>query len=219
MSTGAFTVNDVSIYEKGPIVCGYIRTTDFRASSKGADNVADYRMAGFKFVTLVGDKLTFSEYKSYSFLDWVGAPLYPIGVSYSSFLITGPIIGDDFALYKQSCYLSCFFDRTEKEYVPTDEGIELSVRSGCTAQGLWDWHGDDAAWSRNGKPFRAYKLRHELSDFSNTAGLINYPDDVIITKNKLRGRGRSLSIKFSSEEGKDMKLIGWHIPLTQVDKV
>lgn len=172
----------------------------------------DRSKPNFKFITIYKTYITFSEYSSQSFLDWGEH-------NYSSFIITGPVIGDDFALYKQGCYLSCFFDRTEKEYVSTDEGIKLSVRSGCTAQGLWDWHGDDSAWSRNGKPFRAYKLRHDLPDFSNEAGLINYPDDVIITKNKLRGRGRSLSIKFSSEEGKDMKLIGWHIPLTQVDKV
>lgn len=205
MNNGAFTVNEIASGRKSPTVvdyCTYPKNSEYERGGR-------LRM---KYLTMSSNRITFSEYSSQLFLDW-GEYDYP------SFIITWPVIGDDFALYKQGCYLSCFFDRTEKEYVSTDEGIKLSVRSGCTAQGLWDWHGDDSAWSRNGKTFRAYKLRHDLPDFSNETGLIKYPDDVIITKNKLRGRGRSLSLRFSSEEGKDMKLIGWHIPLTQVDKV
>jgi hypothetical protein len=31
----------------------------------------------------------------------------------------------------------------------------------------------------------------------------------IVSKNKLRGRGRVVSLLISSEEGKDMQLLGW----------
>lgn len=209
MKNGAFTLNSMESIEFRPFVC---------AHTKGNFS-NDYRVSSFKFLTVYMDKLTFSDYRSYSFLDWESRTKSKKGFNYTSFIITGYIVGDDFALNKQSCYLSCFFDRTEKEYVATNDGIKVSVRSGCIAQGLWDWHGDNGSWSKNNSEFVAYKLRHKLPEFSNETGLISYPDDVIITKNKLRGRGRSLSLRFSSEEGKDMKLIGWHIPITQVDKV
>lgn len=222
LKSGAFTINDIYASNASPEVYDYVPVGKVGITSAKIDmskRFSDYRREKFKFLTLYNEEITFSEYQDYSFKDWGSSMVSGEGYNYTSFIITGPLVGDDFALYKQSVYLSLFFDRTETEYIPTTNGIEIAYRSGCTAQGLWDWHGDDDAWSRNGKPFRAYKLRHDLPDFSNEAGLIKYPDDVIITKNKLRGRGRSLSLRFSSEEGKDMKLIGWHIPLTQVDKV
>lgn len=206
---GAFTLNTFDSIELRPYVCSY---TDSSFKS-------DRRESGFKFLTIFMDKITFSSYRDYSFVDWKNASPSKQGFNYNSYIVTGYLVGDDFAMYKQSCYLTCLFDRTEREYIPTDQGIRLSYRSGCVVQGLWDWHGDDSMWSKNGKEFSAYKLRHDLPEFSNEAGEIKYPEDVIITKNKLRGRGRSLSLRFSSEDGKDMKLIGWHIPMTQVDKV
>lgn len=217
----SFTQNDITTVD-APYVHDYIPISYQNISSgdvNKSNRYSDYRREKFKFLTTHNGNITFSEYQDYSFKDWRHATNDLSGYSYSSYIITGYIVGDNFALNKQANYLSIFFDRTETEYISTSDGIELFHRSGCKVQSLWDWHGDDSMWSKNGKEFIAYKLRHPLPDFSNETGLIKYPDDVIITKNKLRGRGRSLSLKFSSEDGKDMKLIGWHIPLTQVDKV
>ena len=44
-----------------------------------------------------------------------------------------------------------------------------------------------------------------------TAGAGPFDDGypLVITKNKLRGRGKAVQFKFASEAGKDMKIVGW----------
>ena len=41
---------------------------------------------------------------------------------------------------------------------------------------------------------------------------------VVVTKNKLRGSGKTLSLKIQSEEGKDMKLLGWSVQAVALTK-
>lgn len=38
---------------------------------------------------------------------------------------------------------------------------------------------------------------------------------VAISKNKVRGKGRTLQIRFESEEGKDFQLLGWGIEISK----
>lgn len=64
----------------------------------------------------------------------------------------------------------------------------------------WDW--SIAATTANtsdshkfGRQFQAFKKRRGYS--------------VSITKNKIRGRGRALQLRFESEAGKDFNLLGW----------
>ena len=47
----------------------------------------------------------------------------------------------------------------------------------------------------------------------DSTNLLNfdYPESVITTRMKLRGRGRSMRIKFESEQGKDFILLGYSV--------
>ena len=38
--------------------------------------------------------------------------------------------------------------------------------------------------------------------------------EVVTTKNKLRGMGRALSLYFSTQSGKDCRILGWNLSLT-----
>jgi len=42
-------------------------------------------------------------------------------------------------------------------------------------------------------------------------GTFNYPEDVVTTRLKLRGRGRSVRLKFESTTGKDFTLLGYSL--------
>ena len=42
---------------------------------------------------------------------------------------------------------------------------------------------------------------------------------MVVTKNKLRGSGKCLSLYIKSEQGKDMKLLGWGHPVTMLSTV
>ena len=61
--------------------------------------------------------------------------------------------------------------------------------------------------------FQAYRFnRNYIPD--NVVDPFDYGYEVIVSKNKLRGRGRALSLYIYSEEGKDMHLLGWATTLT-----
>jgi hypothetical protein len=38
--------------------------------------------------------------------------------------------------------------------------------------------------------------------------------DVVNTRNKIRGKGRALSLRFNTEPGKDMILLGWGMDIS-----
>jgi hypothetical protein len=64
-----------------------------------------------------------------------------------------------------------------------------------TYPGKW---ADEVQVYRQLRPFFA----NPLADFDD-----GYP--LVISKNKLRGRGKAVQFKFASETGKDMKVVGW----------
>jgi hypothetical protein len=81
--------------------------------------------------------------------------------------------------------------------------------SSLKMQARWDWsdHPNAGEW---GSEIQVYRHRRayvplEAEDPFNTG----YP--VIVTRNKVRGRGRSLHLKFTGEEGKDAHLLGYGI--------
>jgi hypothetical protein len=39
----------------------------------------------------------------------------------------------------------------------------------------------------------------------------SYPYDTIVTRTKIRGKGRVMRLRFESEQGKDFYLIGWEV--------
>jgi len=79
---------------------------------------------------------------------------------------------------------------------------------------IWEWTNDPTTgrWSR---PQQVYRLpRFVLYDSSHT---FNF--DVVNTRNKVRGKGRALSLKFYSEAGKDMHLLGWGMDIAMKSTV
>jgi hypothetical protein len=178
------------------------------------------RLENFKFLASGLGHVSIAEYRDDNFRDW--AIVNGTGFHYASYLLTGPMVLNTFALNKQGIYLTCYFWRTEIKYLtnPVTSAIELRIPSACTARGLWDWHRTSAGRSKWSNPFSVYKLRSATIPDSPVDGeLLDYPEALTITKNKLRGRGRSLALFFSAEEGKDMRLLGWNLPITQASNV
>lgn len=176
------------------------------------------RVENFKFLCTGLGHISIAEYRDEGFKDW--RSIDGNGLNYVSYLISGPLTLNEFALNKQSNYLSCFFWRTETHFVEgEDSEIQLQIPSSCIVQGLWDWHGAGGNWTKWTKEFQAYRLLRPMPQNPSDGDILPYPEALIITKNKLRGRGRSLMLYFRAEEGKDMRLLGWHLPMTQVDVV
>ena len=79
-------------------------------------------------------------------------------------------------------------------------------------QSQWDWANSEAygKWS---KPFQAYRYRRHYTA-NNASDTFDYGTTTIISKSKLRGRGRVVSLLISSDKGKDMDLLGWSMGIT-----
>ena len=114
---------------------------------------------------------------------------------------------------KQAIYLKVFCQRTEDYYLsPTS----LRFASSCKVQSQWQWN-NSAAQGKWGVVFQAYRFTKPTPTNPVAGMAFDYGDTVIVTKNKLRGRGDALSLYFQSEQGKDMKLLGWGLEMTQND--
>jgi len=140
---------------------------------------------------------TLSNYSNETFLDWDTE-------NYSSFLETGYIAFEDWARNKTIPYLICHFERTEDGF---DDSWNPTNESSCFVQAKWEWTDNDVS-NRWGTKFQAYRYRRAYVPTS-ASDRFETGHKLITTRNKLRGRGKSLSIRFESEEGKNMKLFGF----------
>jgi hypothetical protein len=104
---------------------------------------------------------------------------------------------------KTGGYVSVFLRRTE---VLVDGNEQADNESGAYMQTRWDFTDDIGAnkWSAAQQVYRQHRPM-----FLNGPTTLSDGYPLVITKNKLRGRGKALQIKFYAETGKDMQLVGW----------
>lgn len=151
---------------------------------------------------------TFSSYSNQNFLDWESVD--DVGVDAAAYMVTGYQSGGEFQRYKQIPYLTVYCRKTEDGFTTDGNGDFVPTnQSSCKLQIQWEWT-NDASSNRWGREFQAY--RHKRLYFPS--GIDDTYDDghrVVVTKNKLRGKGRVFSFKFSTEPGKDLHLYGWSV--------
>lgn len=216
--------------ENTPYIADYIEVPGYAVSTNetnvlvGTDNVIDSssndvvvnediplnRSSLFSFLTIVGTSFTISKFNNTNFKDWL---TYDVnGFNYDSYLVTGYELFGDMIREKRSPYIFFYFNRTEDGYTFDGLNLELRNQSSCLVQAQWNW-ANSANSGKWGNEFQAYKLLRNYIP-TGAGDPFDYGDSVIVTKNKLRGSGKTLSIKITSEEGKDMRLLGWGIPAT-----
>jgi len=165
---------------------------------------------GYVVVTQINPVInyTFAAYTDDDFLDWKSAN--GVGVDAPSTLVTGQASGGDNMRFKQVPYLYVHSRRTESGFTTDINGDFVPInQSSCTIQSQWDWT-NSANSNKWGSPFQAYRYNRayfpaDISDPFDTG------HETIITKNKLRGRGRAIALKFTSSPGKEMHLYGWSL--------
>lgn len=175
------------------------------------DRTTDSRKERFKFLITHNTLVSLAEYRDYSFTDWVS--IDNIGTDFSSYLITGYNLAGDMAREKQVVYLQIFCNKTETVYTMSGNNVVLARQSSCKVQSQWDWN-NSIAQGKWGPVFQAYRFLRPQPVSPVSGDEFNYGETVITTKNKLRGRGRALSLYIQSEAGKDMKLLGWNVLAT-----
>jgi hypothetical protein len=173
------------------------------------------RSSLFSFLTIQGTSFTISKYQNNGFKDWITQD--DVGADYTSYLVTGYELFKDVMRPKQVPYLFVYCKKTEDGFTQSEDNFEAENPSSCLVQAQWNWanHANSGKW---GREFQAYRHTRFYIPSGLSDGFDN-GNDVVVTKNKLRGSGKTLSLKFTSETGKDMKLLGWAVPATTVSAV
>lgn len=212
---GAFYKHTISsLANPSPYIAGYIECPYLLRRQEGVatefDSVTKYLTVQFINTGTGAAAITFSYYRNTLFRDWQSLDL--VGASYLSFLETGWETAEDTTRNKQAPYIFCHFRRSERTVVLKNGALRPDVDGGCILQSRWDW-ADSANSGKWGATQQVYRLQRPLV-LSNAGDIIDYGQEVITSKSRLPGRGKALSLRFESEEGKDFYLYGWAIKYT-----
>lgn len=159
------------------------------------------RAAEVKFLTFFNQTIHLMSYSSRTFLDFSSLTG---GIDYTSQIITGYDLGQSLTRKKYSNYIYTYFKKTEDGF---NSDLSYSNPSGCMLQTRWDWHisHEGGKWST---PYQAYRMKRPYVPVSEDDSFDN-GEQVIVTKNKVRGSGKALSLFIYSEPGKDLHILGW----------
>jgi len=129
--------------------------------------------------------------------------------NYDSFLQTHDETLSDLQRYKNTTYVHSFFRRTETGFELSGDSLVAIHESGCQVVARWDWH-NTSSGGRWSSPQRAYRYRrpYQPTDEDDT---FDTGESLVYTKLKVRGKGRAVSFRYTSEEGKDFQLLGFSV--------
>lgn len=168
-----------------------------------AEATIEIRFLSIFFVHAVN----FGGYIDTDFTDWETQYGVGLGIDAPAHMITGYGPGGDFQRNKQFPWVTFHFLKTEVGFEDDGTGTLVPINPGsCLVQTQWDWTNsvDSNRW---GTEFQAY--RHKRLFIPSGAGnTFNDGNLVISTKNKMRGKGKVLSLLIQSEPGKDLQLLG-----------
>lgn len=175
------------------------------------------RETGYLVVTQISPvvEYAFAFYRNPDFRDWFSSD--NIGVDAAAYVITGYVAqapgGQDFMRRKQIPTLFVHCRRTENGFEEDVGGDLVPInQSSCIVQARWEWS-DSSSSKRWGNEFQAYRYKRlyfpvDVNDGYDTGFA------TIVTKNKLRGYGKVVSIKFSTEEYRNLHLYGWSMVMS-----
>lgn len=155
----------------------------------------------------VTSKVTFATFTSSDFLDWGEA-------NYSSYAEAGYDFLGDMSSRKTAPYVNVYTKVTETGWTGDEVSGYTPVREGSLKLSAY-WNFKTTSSS---VPQQVYRLKHYPLVDPNNLSSFGYPHTVISTKTKLRGSGRSVRLRFESEQGKDFNLLGWEMISEQTRK-
>lgn len=143
------------------------------------------------------NKITMASFNSTSFLDWGDT-------NYSSFAVTGYDFVGDLMTKKNAPYIAVYSRLTEEGFTGNaTDGYESIRPSSLLVSAAWDFADTFSSTQQ------AYRLKYPVVVDPDNLSNFAYPEDIIATRLKIRGHGRSMRIKYESEQGKDFILLGW----------
>lgn len=175
---------------------------------QGVDDVVSTQLSDFAtgdpaVVLLIRDgatgKLTMGSFSGDDYLDWGTA-------NYSSYAEAGYDFLGDLMLQKTAPYIIVYSRVTEEGWTAVGTGYEPIHPSSLLVSAYWDFSTTPASAAQ-----QAYRYKTTPVVNPSSLGSFGYPETVITTRLKVRGRGRSMRMRFESEQGKDFVLLGYGV--------
>jgi len=177
-------------------------------TSASDDVVSIQTVAGItgspSIITIIRDgdtnKVTMGSFTNDDFLDWGTT-------NYSSFAEAGYDFMGDLVLKKTAPYITTYMRLTETAWEGNEtDGYAPDKPSSMLVSAFWDFKSTSSSTAQQAYRFKSMPVvdSGNLLDF-------DYPESVIVTRMKVRGRGRSMRLKFESEQGKDFVLLGYSV--------
>lgn len=211
--SGVFTTAQInSVRTEAVVTVGGSAVTVGGVDVTSGEVTNQFRSSFIKYLVAVpvstNFQLTFGLFSGSNFADWYNFD--GVGTAYESFVETGYDLLEDTMRKKQAPYVFCYFRRTEENMTEDEDGaLQFDKPSSCMFQVRWDWTDNSSAgkWT---VPIEAYRFTRMYTMSGAGAFENGYP--VVVTKNKVRGQGRAIQFRFSSDEvGKDFDLLGWAV--------
>ena len=155
--------------------------------------------SSMRFLTVdsATSKITFSTFSGIDFLDWDTA-------NYEAYAEAAYDFGGSLGRKKTSPYLTVFMRMTETGWEASGNGYTPVRNSSLKVSAYWDFRNSISSVKQE-----AYRFKYPLVVDTGDLDTWSYPQDVMMTKLKLRGRGRVVRLRFEGSEGKDFNLLGW----------
>ena len=205
----AFTKNTITALDGiSPYVAGYITTPDLISAADLGSSITKYLVLYYEAGSSIPN-IAFAHYKDDTFVDWKS--FNGVGRYFEAYLLTGHETLGTSMVNKQAPYIITHFKRTENivEALGAGGAVEYDDPSSCVLQSRWDFS-DSATSGKWGPATEVYRLNRAF--ILPIAGEeLDYGHSVVTTKNRLTGRGKALSLRFSSSNGKNMHILGWAI--------
>lgn len=176
---------------------------------QGTDDIistqlSDYATGNPAIVLIARDggtgKITIAGFSSKEFLDWGDA-------NYSSYAEAGYEFFGDLLIQKNAPYLITYMRTTEEGWSGSaGTGYDPIRGSSLLVSAYWDFKK-----SPSSSPQQAYRYKTVPVVDPGDLTAFDYPSTVISTRLKVTGRGRSIRLRFQSEEGKDFVLLGYGV--------
>lgn len=170
--------------------------------TKGSISANDSNKIKYLGVTGVGTELSVSEASnSTDFKDWgIAEP--------EAYVVTGFETLKDPSRTKFAPYVHVFNYKTETGYNVVGDEYSPVGESSVLLQARWDW-ADLSVSGKWGTAWETYRHRRMYSPSDPTTDSFDDGFPLLWTRNRVRGSGRSLHLKFSAGAGKDAHIAGW----------
>lgn len=163
-----------------------------------ADDATDHKLMKFIYQDS-SSTVQVADFNQTSFDDFDGSngPL--------PYLVTGWDNIGDFQRRRQAPVVTVYSKRTETGYTSTGNGFDAVNPSSTKLTAYWDWT-DDSVTGKVGSQREVYRNVRQFVP-SGTTDVDGYP--VVVTRNKVRGRGRVLQLRFDGVADKDSHILGF----------